>query len=122
MKKYEFLKMGAPLTGMDKYRYSQGAENIKLKDVAGEKLTVKNYSTMLQKEINEETGEVVEEKLLLAIEDMDGRVYVTNSGTAREAFTNIVDFLSDDGITTGFDIKVVTGKSKNDREFVTVTL
>ena len=122
MKKYEFLKTGAPLTGMDKYRYSQGAENIKLKDVAGEKLTVKNYSTMLQKEINEETGEVGEEKLLLAIEDMDGRVYVTNSGTAREAFTNIVDFLSDDGITTGFDIKVVTGKSKNDREFVTVTL
>ena len=122
MNKYEFLKMGAPLTGMDKYRYSQGAENIKLKDVAGEKLTVKNYSTMLQKEINEETGEVGEEKLLLAIEDMDGRVYVTNSGTAREAFTNIVDFLSDDGITTGFDIKVVTGKSKNDREFVTVTL
>lgn len=122
MKKYEFLKMGAPLTGMDKYRYSQGAENIKLKDVAGEKLTVKNYSTMLQKEINEETGEVGEEKLLLAIEDMNGGVYVTNSGTAREAFTNIVDFLSDDGITTGFDIKVVTGKSKNDREFVTVTL
>lgn len=122
MKKYEFLKMGAPLTGMDKYRYSQGAENIKLKDVAGEKLTVKNYSVMLQKEINEETGEVGEEKLLLAIEDMDGRVYVTNSGTAREAFTNIVDFLSDDGVTTGFEIKVVTGKSKNDREFVTVTL
>lgn len=122
MRNYEFLKSGAPLTGLDKYRYSQGAENIKLKDVAGEKLTVKNYSTMLQKEINEETGEVGEEKLLLAIEDMDGRVYVTNSGTAREAFTNIVDFLSDDGITTGFDIKVVTGKSKNDREFVTVTL
>lgn len=122
MKKYEFLKMGAPLTGMDKYRYSQGAENIKLKDVAGEKLTVKNYSTMLQKEINEETGEVGEEKLLLAIEDMDGRVYVTNSGTAREAFTNIVEFLSDDNVTTGFEIKVVTGKTKNDREFVTVTL
>lgn len=122
MRNYEFLKSGAPLTGLDKYRYTQGAENIKLKDVAGEKLTVKNYSTMLQKEINEETGEVGEEKLLLAIEDMDGRVYVTNSGTAREAFTNIVDFLSDDGITTGFDIKVVTGKSKNDREFVTVTL
>lgn len=122
MKKYEFLKMGAPLTGMDKYRYSQGAENIKLKDVAGEKLTVKNYSTMLQKNIDEESGVVTDEKILLAIEDMDGRVYVTNSGTAREAFTNIVDFLSDDGITTGFDIKVVTGKSKNDREFVTVTL
>lgn len=122
MRNYEFLKSGAPLTGLDKYRYSQGAENIKLKDVAGEKLTVKNYSTMLQKEINEETGEVGEEKLLLAIEDMDGRVYVTNSATAREAFTNIVDFLSDDGTTTGFDIKVVTGKSKNDREFVTVTL
>lgn len=121
MRNYEFLKSGVALSGLDKYRYSQGAENIKLKDIAGEKITVKNYATMLQKEINEETGEVGE-KLLLAIEDMDGRVYVTNSGTAREAFTNIVDFLSDDGITTGFDIKVVTGKSKNDREFVTVTL
>lgn len=122
MRNYDFLKSGAALSGLDKYRYSQGAENIKLKDIAGEKITVKNYATMLQKEINEETGEVGEEKKLLAIEDMDGRVYVTNSGTAREAFTNIVDFLSDDGITTGFDIKVVTGKSKNDREFVTVTL
>lgn len=122
MRNYEFLKSGVALSGLDKYRYSQGAENIKLKDIAGEKITVKNYATMLQKEINEETGEVGEEKLLLAIEDMDGRVYVTSSGTARGAFTNIVDFLSDDGITTGFDIKVVTGKSKNDREFVTVTL
>ena len=122
MRNYEFLKSGAPLTGMDKYRYSQGAENIKLKDVAGEKITVKNYATMLQKSINEESGEVTDEKILLAIEDADGKVYVTNSATAREAFTNIVEFLSDDNVTTGFEIKVVTGKSKNDREFVTVTL
>lgn len=122
MRTYEFLKSGAPLTGMDKYRYSQGAENIKLKDVAGEKITVKNYTTMLQKTVNEENGEVEEEKLLLAIEDTAGRVYVTNSATARESFGNIVEFLSDDGITTDFEIKVVTGKSKNDREFVTVTL
>lgn len=122
MRNYEFLKSGAPLTGMDKYRYSQGAENIKLKDVAGEKITVKNYATMLQKSINEESGEVDDEKILLAIEDTDSRVYVTNSATAREAFTNIVEFLADDGVTTGFDIKVVTGKSKNEREFVTVTL
>lgn len=122
MRNYEFLKSGASLTGLDKYRYSQGAENIKLKDVAGEKITVKNYATMLQKSINEESGEVTDEKILLAIEDADGKVYVTNSATAREAFTNIVEFLSDDNVTTGFEIKVVTGKSKNDREFVTVTL
>lgn len=122
MRNYEFLKLGAPLTGLDKYRYSQGAENIKLKDVAGEKITVKNYAIMLQKSINEESGEVEDEKLLLAIEDMDCHIYVTNSATAREAFTNIVDFLADDNVTTGFEIRVVTGKSKNDREFVTVTL
>ena len=122
MRNYEFLKSGAPLTGMEKYRYSQGAENIKLKDIAGEKIAVKNYATMLQKSINEESGEVEDEKLLLAIEDTDGKVYVTNSATAREAFSNIVEFLADDGVTTDFEIKVVTGKSKNDREFVTVTL
>lgn len=122
MRSYEFLKLGAPLSGVDKYRYSQGAENIKLKDVAGKNITVKNYATMLQKSINEENGEVEDEKLLLAIEDTDGRVYVTNSSTAREAFMNIVEFLSDDNVTTGFEVKVVTGKSKNDREFVTVTL
>ena len=122
MRNYEFLKSGAPLTGMDKYRYSQGAKNIKLKDVAGEKITVKNYATMLQKSISEESGEVTDEKILLAIEDVDGKVYVTNSATAREAFTNIVEFLSDDNVTTGFEIKVVVGKSKNDSEFVTVTL
>lgn len=122
MRNYEFLKSGAPLTGMDKYRYSQGAENIKLKDVAGNKIVVKNYATMLQKNIEEESGEVTDEKLLLAIEDTNGEVYVTNSATAREAFANIVKFLEDDGVTSGFEIKVVTGKSKNDREFVTVTL
>lgn len=122
MRNYEFLKSGAPLTGLDKYRYSQGAENIKLKDMAGEKITVKNYATMLQKSIDEESGEVVDEKLLLAIEDTDSKIYVTNSATARESFANIVEFLADDGVTTGFDIKVVTGRSKNDREFVTVTL
>lgn len=122
MRNYEFLKSGAALSGLDKYRYSQGAENIKLKDVAGEKITVKNYATMLQKNIEEESGEVTDEKLLLAIEDTDGKVYVTNSATAREAFINIVEFLADDNVTTGFEIKVVTGKSKNDREFVTVTL
>lgn len=122
MRNYKFLESGAPLTGMDKYRYSQGAENIKLKDVAGEKIVVKNYATMLQKNIEEESGEVTDEKLLLAIEDTNGKVYVTNSATAREAFTNIVEFLKYDNVTTGFEIKVVTGKSKNDREFVTVTL
>lgn len=122
MRNYEFLKSGAPLTGLDKYRYSQGAENIKLKDIAFETIRVKNYATMLQKSINEENGEVEDEKLLLAIEDTDGKVYVTNSATARESFGNIVEFLADDGVTTGFDIKVVTGRSKNDREFVTVTL
>lgn len=122
MRYYKFLKSGEALSGLDKYRYSQGAENIKLKDVAGEKIKVKNYATMLQKTIDEENGEVSDEKLLLAIEDIEGKVYVTNSATVREAFTNIVDFLADDGVTTGFEIKVVTGKSKNDREFVTVTL
>lgn len=122
MRNYEFLKSGAPLTGLDKYRYSQGAENIKLKDMAGEKITVKNYATMLQKSINEENGEVEDEKLLLAIEDMDCHIYVTNSATARESFSNIIVFLADDGVTTGFDIKIVTGRSKNEREFVTVTL
>lgn len=122
MRYYEFLISGETLSGVDKYRYSQGADNIKLKDVAGKKITVKNYATMLQKNIEEESGEVTDEKLLLAIEDTDGKVYVTNSATAREAFVNIIEFLADDSVTTGFDIKVVTGKSKNDREFVTVTL
>lgn len=122
MRNYEFLKSGETLSGVDKYRYSQGADNIKLKDVAGKKITVKNYATMLQKNFEEESGEVTDEKLLLAIEDTDGKVYVTNSATAREAFANIIEFLADDGVTTGFEIKVITAKSKNDREFVTVTL
>lgn len=122
MRNYEFLKSGAPLTGLDKYRYSQGAENVKLKEVAGEKITVKNYAIMAQKNVDDETGEVTEEKILLAIEDTAGKIYVTNSHTAREAFTNIISFLADDNVSTGFEIGVVIGKSKSDREFVTVTL
>lgn len=122
MKKYDFLKSGKELKGAEKYRYSQGAENIKLKDMAGKTITVKNWAIIAQKDIDESTGEVEDEKLLLAVEDIKGVVAVTNSATAREAFSNIVSFLADDGVTEKFDIKVVTGKSKNDREFVTVTL
>lgn len=122
MKKYDFLQSGKELKGAEKYRYSQGAENIKLKEMAGKSITVKNWAVIAQKDIDESSGEVKEEKLLLAIEDSKGIVAVTNSATAREAFSNIVSFLADDGVTEKFDIKVVTGKSKNDREFVTVTL
>jgi hypothetical protein len=122
MKKYDFLKSGKELKGAEKYRYSQGAENTKLKDLADKTINVKNWAIIAQKDIDESTGEVEEEKLLLAIEDSKGTVAVTNSATAREAFSNIVSFLADDGVTEKFDIKVVTGKSKNDREFVTVTL
>lgn len=122
MKKYEFLKSGNELKGADKYRYSQGAENVKLKDLAGNTLTVKNWALIAQKEVDESTGEVEEEKILLAIEDINGFVAVTNSATAREAFSNIVSFLADDGVTEKFEVKVITGKSKNDREFVTLTL
>lgn len=122
MKKYDFLKSGKELKGADKYRYSQGAENVKLKDLAGKTITVKNWAIIAQKDVDESTGEVLEEKLLLAIEDSKGVVSVTNSATAREAFSNIVSFLADDGVTEKFDVKVITGKSKNDREFVTVTL
>lgn len=122
MRNYEFLKCGDTLSGKDKYRYSQGAENVKLKEVAGEKITVKNYAIMAQKNVDDETGEVTEEKILLAIEDTAGKIYVTNSPTAREAFTNIISFLADDNVSTGFEIGVVIGKSKSDREFVTVTL
>lgn len=122
MKKYDFLKSGKELKGAEKYRYSQGAENVKLKDLAGKTINVKNWAIIAQKDIDESTGEVEGERLLLAIEDSKGAVVVTNSATAREAFSNIVSFLADDGVTEKFDIKVVTGKSKNDREFVTVTL
>lgn len=122
MKKYNFLQTGKELKGAEKYRYSQGAENIKLKDMAGKTINVKNWAIIAQKDIDYSTGEVLNEKLLLAIEDSKGVVAVTNSATAREAFSNIVEFLADDGVTEKFDIKVVTGKSKNDREFVTVTL
>lgn len=122
MKKYNFLQTGKELKGAEKYRYSQGAENVKLKDLAGKTINVKNWATIAQKDIDDSTGEVVDEKLLLAIEDSKGVVAVTNSATAREAFSNIVEFLADDGVTEKFDVKVVTGKSKNDREFVTVTL
>ena len=122
MKKYEFLKSGKELKGADKYRYSQGAENSKLKDLAGKTITVNNWALIAQKEVDESTGEVEDEKILLAIEDINGFVAVTNSATAREAFSNIVGFLADDGVTEKFDVKVITGKSKNDREFVTLTL
>lgn len=122
MRKYDILKSGKELKGFDKYRYTQGAENIKMKAMAGKTINVKNWAIIAQKDIDESTGEVEGERLLLAIEDSKGAVVVTNSATAREAFSNIVSFLADDGVTEKFDIKVVTGKSKNDREFVTVTL
>ena len=59
-----------------------------------------------------------EEKTLLAIETTDGEIFVTISQIFSKEFENLTEFFGDD---IG-EIRVVSGKSRSGRKFITCTV
>nr|DAX14977.1 MAG TPA: ssDNA binding protein [Caudoviricetes sp.] len=94
-----------------------------LKEV--EKGTVIPYcGHILQEIVNESTGEVFESLLIISEPDESGmkKLYATRSESVKKSLEGIIDTLKDMGDSDPFSISVDKLKSKNGREFITVSL
>lgn len=94
-----------------------------LKEV--EKGTVIPYcGHILQEIVNESTGEVFESLLIISEPDESGmkKLYATRSESVKKSLEGIIDTLKDMGDSDPFSISVSKLKSKNGREFITVSL
>lgn len=94
-----------------------------LKEV--EKGTVIPYcGHILQEIVNENTGEVFESLLIISEPDESGmkKLYATRSESVKKSLEGIIDTLKDMGDSDPFSISVDKLKSKNGREFITVSL
>lgn len=94
-----------------------------LKEV--EKGTVIPYcGHILQEIVNESTGEVFESLLIISEPDESGmkKLYATRSESVKKSLEGIIDTLKDMGDSDPFSISVYKLKSKNGREFITVSL
>lgn len=94
-----------------------------LKEV--EKGTVIPYcGHILQEIVNESTGEVFESLLIISEPDESGmkKLYATRSESVKKSLKGIIDTLKDMGDSDPFSISVDKLKSKNGREFITVSL
>lgn len=95
------------------YKLMKSPETKKMSDAVDSVLEVKSW--MSYSDVDSKTGEIRE---ILAIETVDGEIFGTISATFRREFADIVNFFGED---VGA-IKVVGGKSKAGRDFITCTV
>ena len=96
------------ISKVDMFNATQGADQEKMIDHAGETIDMKAW--ILYDDVNAEG----KEQTVLSIIDNEGIVYSTISTTFFDQFRKLVDFMGDDD----YSIKVVTGTTKNGREYV----
>ena len=90
-----------------------------------EKRTVIPYcGHILQEMVNESTGEVIESMLLISEPDENGvkKLYATRSESVKKSLKEIISTLKDMGDNDPFSVSVDKLKSKNGREFITLSL
>lgn len=90
-----------------------------------EKGTIIPYEGFIEQEIvNESTGEIFESLLLISEPDEIGvnKLYATRSDSVKKSLFEIIDILKEMGDTDPFSVKVDKLKSKNGREFITLSL
>lgn len=77
-----------------------------------------------QEIVNEHTGEVFNSLLIISEPDESGYdvLYATRSESVTRSLFGIIDTLTDMGDTDPFSVKVDKLKSKNGREFITLSL
>ena len=94
-----------------------------LKEV--EKGTVIPYCGHILQEIcNESTGEVFNSLLIISEPDESGvkKLYATRSESVRKSLNEIIETLEEMGDNDPFSVSVDKLKSKNGREFITLSL
>ena len=88
----------------------------KISEHKGEQIGVSGYAFYIDEQVDKETGEMVEVKLL-AIKTLEGEVFATNSETFMKEFEKIVDLFDNN-----FEIEIIEGESKKGRKFVSCVL
>lgn len=90
-----------------------------------DKGTIIPYKGYIEQEIvNESTGEVFDSLLIISEPDESGydALYATRSESVMRSLFDIIDTLTGMGDTDPFSVKVDKLKSKNGREFITLSL
>lgn len=103
--------------------YTSRNDAIPMKELA--KGTIIPFKGYIQLEIvNESTGEVFNSLLIISEPDESGydALYATRSESVMRSLSDIIDTLTDMGDTDPFSVKVDKLKSKNGREFITLSL
>lgn len=103
--------------------YTSRNDAIPMKELA--KGTIIPFKGYIEQEIvNENTGEVFNSLLIISEPDESGydALYATRSESVMRSLSNIIDTLTDMGDTDPFSVKVDKLKSKNGREFITLSL
>ena len=82
------------------------------------------YGHILQEIVNESTGEVFESMLLISDTDENGKnkLYATRSESVKRSLEEIISTLENMGDNDPFSVSVDKLKSKNGREFITLSL
>ena len=103
--------------------YTSRNDAIPMKELA--KGTIIPFKGYIEQEIvNEHTGEVFNSLLIISEPDESGydALYATRSESVMRSLSDIIDTLTDMGDTDPFSVKVDKLKSKNGREFITLSL
>lgn len=103
--------------------YTSRNDAIPMKELA--KGTIIPFKGYIEQEIvNENTGEVFNSLLIISEPDESGydALYATRSESVMHSLFDIIDTLTGMGDTDPFSVKVDKLKSKNGREFITLSL
>lgn len=103
--------------------YTSRNDAIPMKELA--KGTIIPFKGYIEQEIvNESTGEVFNSLLIISEPDESGydALYATRSESVMRSLSDIIETLTDMGDTDPFSVKVDKLKSKNGREFITLSL
>jgi hypothetical protein len=111
------IKSTPDLDSKTKYLLTRAKESMKVSDMAGAIVEIKDYAYFEEPRVNESTGEETT-RHALTFRDQAGTVYGTNSRTFIDEFLYIVDLFGDNP-----RIKIIRGTARRSgREYVTCTI
>lgn len=117
------IKTSEGLTARKVLSYTSRNDAIPMKELdKGTTIPFKGY--IEQEIVNESTGEVFNSLLIISEPNESGydALYATRSESVMRSLFDIIDTLTDMGDTDPFSVKVDKLKSKNGREFITLSL
>lgn len=117
------IKTSEGLTARKVLSFTSRNDALPMKEI--EKGTIIPYEGFIEQEIvNESTGEIFESLLLISEPDETGtnKLYATRSDSVKKSLFEIIDTLKEMGDSDPFSVKVDKLKSKNGREFITLSL